>query len=262
MRLFTAQYRYSGPYRLDITVKGNDPIGKFFAPTWDMVMEHKKTKNDQAYIDKYHALMLNSYANHRDIWDDVLSRETVVIVCFCNPNAFCHRHLLRHYLVKLGAQYMGEIKDLSKNPDDLKSCNKTINLFRNEYSWLSNFSPVEVTIEGITYKSVEHFFQARKFSPDHWERIAKCDKPKQEGKKADLPKNWDDIKVDVMRTGLMHKFSIPYYRDKLKNTGTALLTEGNWWHDNFWGNCSCTRCKDIEGANTLGKLLMDIRSKL
>jgi len=43
MQLWTAQYRYPGPHRLDITVKGRDPIGKMFAPTWDMVKQYKAT---------------------------------------------------------------------------------------------------------------------------------------------------------------------------------------------------------------------------
>ena len=35
----TAHYRYSGPDRLDITVKGRSEDGKIFAPTWKMVMD-------------------------------------------------------------------------------------------------------------------------------------------------------------------------------------------------------------------------------
>lgn len=46
----TAQYRYSGNDRLDITVKGNDPIGKIFAPTWEMVRLYKEYKNEINYI--------------------------------------------------------------------------------------------------------------------------------------------------------------------------------------------------------------------
>ena len=40
--LYTAQYRYPGMDRLDITVKGQDRFGKFFAPTWNMVSGFKK----------------------------------------------------------------------------------------------------------------------------------------------------------------------------------------------------------------------------
>jgi len=34
------------------------------------------------------------------------------------------------------------------------------------------------------------------------------------------------------------------------------------WHDNYWGNCYCFKCKDIKGVNKLGEPLMDIRSRL
>jgi hypothetical protein len=40
--LYTARYRYSGNDRLDITVKGKDPIGRIFAPSRKMVMGSKE----------------------------------------------------------------------------------------------------------------------------------------------------------------------------------------------------------------------------
>ena len=49
---------------------------------------------------------------------------------------------------------------------------------------------------------------------------------------------------------------------RLLSTSNATLVEGNWWHDNFWGDCYCPKCKGIPGANTLGRLLMELRSKL
>ena len=39
------------------------------------------------------------------------------------------------------------------------------------------------------------------------------------------------------------------------------VVHGNWWHDNYWGNCNCDRCKDIKGQNKLGKMLMDLREE-
>jgi hypothetical protein len=44
LKLYTAKYRCSGSDRLDIIVKGKDPTGKFFAPTWKMVMGSKEGK--------------------------------------------------------------------------------------------------------------------------------------------------------------------------------------------------------------------------
>jgi len=42
----------------------------------------------------------------------------------------------------------------------------------------------------------------------------------------------------------------------------AELIEGNAWHDNFWGDCFCEKCRDIEGLNVLGNILMRIREEL
>ena len=65
-----------------------------------------------------------------------------------------------------------------------------------------------------------------------------------------------------MYQGLKLKFSDPILKEKLLATGNEKLEEGNWWHDNFWGNCYCPKCKNIEGVNKLGKLLMLLRKEL
>jgi predicted NAD-dependent protein-ADP-ribosyltransferase YbiA (DUF1768 family) len=49
--------------------------------------------------------------------------------------------------------------------------------------------------------------------------------------------------------------------DWLLGTGQLLIVEGNWWHDNFWGDCQCPKCYKI-GANNLGKILMEVRHGL
>ena len=54
----------------------------------------------------------------------------------------------------------------------------------------------------------------------------------------------------------------PDLGDKLRLTGKVLLEEGNRWHDNFWGNCRCQECDDVEGRNILGKLLMKVRDEM
>lgn len=109
MKLYTAQYRYSGEDRLDITIKGKDPIGRFFAPTWKMVMASKEKKLSwDEYKSMYRALMQKSYLDNRNIWEEILRRDEVTIVCFCRAGDNCHRFLLADYFSKLGADYMGE----------------------------------------------------------------------------------------------------------------------------------------------------------
>ena len=258
LKFWTAQYRYPGPNRLDITVKGNDPFGKLFAPTWDMLNAYKnnpnKTQAEQIYIRQYHQIILNNFY----YLEKLLSQNELVLICFCAYGKFCHRHLLTHYLIHLGAQYMGEITDFS--PWEQKITN-----FDGEYRWLSNFYPSPFYYQGILYPTNEHFFQAWKFPSSEHARIAALPTPgqsKREGRKAQLCWNWDSIKNEVMLTGLKEKFKIPELREKLINTGTIQLIEGNTWHDNYWGNCTCPKCCHITGKNTLGSLLMQLRHQI
>ena len=110
LEIFTAQYRYSGGDRLDITVKGKDPLGKVFAPSWDMVMKLKGgVITQKEYEDLYYQKMFYSYKKHRAEWEIVLDMPRVTLVCFCKSKYFCHRALLAKYLEKLGGNYVGEI---------------------------------------------------------------------------------------------------------------------------------------------------------
>jgi len=107
MKVYTSQYNYNGNNRLDITVKtGSDLL----APTWNMVMGYKSGKITQdEYIDLYYSKMRLSYINNQNFWIRLLKRDEVILVCFCKAGDFCHRILLADILVKLGAEYLGEI---------------------------------------------------------------------------------------------------------------------------------------------------------
>ena len=113
LHVYTSTYRYPmGADRLDITVKGQDPIGKHFAPTWELVRRFKDKQHpldEESYTREYRKLMRRSYVEHRHIWDELLARDRVVLVCFCRPGAFCHRLLLAGFLEQCGAKYEGEI---------------------------------------------------------------------------------------------------------------------------------------------------------
>lgn len=117
MDLYTTQLYKDGYYSgtddsdvLDITVKGKHRIGQHFAPTWKIVMGHKKDIiSDAEYTEEYHDLMIASYYAHNWAWQWVLSQPRVVLACFCPAGVFCHRNVLVEYLVKLGANYRGEL---------------------------------------------------------------------------------------------------------------------------------------------------------
>lgn len=109
-RVWTAQYRYQGPDRLDITVKGKDTIGSAFAPTWDMVMKFKRGEmSESEYGRRYIDLLRKSYQTRPDAWQNLLSRPEVTLVCFCKAGDFCHRVLLAQLMrAHFGFDYKGE----------------------------------------------------------------------------------------------------------------------------------------------------------
>ena len=138
-----------------------------------------------------------------------------------------------------------------------------IKQFIGPYRFLSNFYKCVIDYEGLIYPSVEHAYQAVKTLDLITERIRIRDaetpgQAKRRGRTVKLRQEWDDIKVDVMRTLLRLKFSHPNLRQKLLDTGYAYLQEGNYWHDTFWG----VDLRTGQGQNMLGKLLMELRSEL
>lgn len=141
-----------------------------------------------------------------------------------------------------------------------------INSFENENEFLSNFYPSLFTDGTLVYPTVEHCFQASKTSVLIDSAIIAAapspGKAKRLGRKCSLRPDWEEIKDEVMYKALQKKFSIPELKEKLLNTGDEELEEGNWWHDNYWGNCHCIRCNNIQGKNTLGKMLMKLREEL
>jgi ribA/ribD-fused uncharacterized protein len=135
-----------------------------------------------------------------------------------------------------------------------------IDKFEDEFAFLSNFWPCLGT-------SVEHLYQAAK-TTDVFSQLAILlastpNEAKKLGRKVALRADWEQIKLAVMECLLRAKFKDPMLRAALLATGDAELIEGNWWHDNFWGSCSCrTRSCGNVGQNHLGRLLMKIKEEI
>ena len=107
MKVFTSQYRYSGPNRLDITVKGNP--NHILAPTWVMVRRYMaKEITDAEYTKEYYALLKSRWSGRKQEFYDI-TKNDVVLVCYCKAGAFCHRTLAKDILVNLGMEDGGEI---------------------------------------------------------------------------------------------------------------------------------------------------------
>ena len=138
--------------------------------------------------------------------------------------------------------------------------------FRDQYRFLSNFYPCVVEVNGIVYPTAEHAYQAAK-SPNHNDRLAisKLPKPgdaKRYGRVISIRSDWGQVKYATMLFILWQKFKNEPFKSLLVNTCPLQLIEGNTWHDNIWGDCSCPRCRNITGQDLLGKALMDIRDRL
>ena len=138
--------------------------------------------------------------------------------------------------------------------------------FDGKYAFLSNFYPSTFTHDGIEYPTVEHFFQAAKTldikEKKAFATAATPGQAKRMGRKVQLRSDWEKVKEYYMELGLRLKFENPSLRQKLLETGSNELIEGNSWHDNEWGSCDCSRCQNIAGKNKLGKLLMKLREEL
>jgi ribA/ribD-fused uncharacterized protein len=138
--------------------------------------------------------------------------------------------------------------------------------FQGGYRFLSNFWPVEAFGGSLT---VEHLYQAAKCAVDDEARyVIGAPTPgeaKRRGRRASVRPDWDVVKYVVMRSLVTAKFTGSYQLgQRLVATGDAQLVEGNAWHDNFWGRCTCDRCvrAEIIGQNRLGEILMEARAQL
>ncbi len=137
---------------------------------------------------------------------------------------------------------------------------ETINRFRGNYHFLSNFF---IEPDGTF---VERDFQAGKATNDRdLQYILAAPAPseaKKRGRAVQVRRDWDSVKVDLMLRLVRGKFADhPILRTELLATDDALLVEGNWWHDNFWGTCTCPKCGD-KGKNMLGIILHIVRYEI
>jgi ribA/ribD-fused uncharacterized protein len=149
-----------------------------------------------------------------------------------------------------------------------------IDSFRDEWFFLSNFSYHKFVYKGKLFKTSEHFFMACKtFDKEHQAQIIACEKPseakalckpKSHGGIITLREDWENVKYRLMDLAIYLKFTQnPTIAKELIDTGDAYLIEGNTWHDNVWGNCTCGRPQCYEdGLNALGIALMNLRDKL
>ena len=137
---------------------------------------------------------------------------------------------------------------------------KEIKSFRGEFFFLSNFYEAPVQYGGIVYQSNEAAFQAQKCANlTDRQKFAKLNptEARHLGRSVPLRKDWEQIKISVMREIVKAKFEQnPDLAKKLLSTKDAYLEEGNTWGDRTWGTVNGA------GANHLGRILMEVRKEI
>jgi N-glycosidase YbiA len=149
---------------------------------------------------------------------------------------------------------------------------------RTQFGFLSHFHPALIDLDGESWPTVEHYYQAQKSfalayraairaaaTPGLAKRLAA--NPGQEGPSGrrswfvaagENPRlDWGEVKLDIMRRADFAKFTQnPELGEKLLATGTAELIEDSP-HEPFWGIGPAGA-----GANWAGRILMEVRALL
>lgn len=135
--------------------------------------------------------------------------------------------------------------------------------YEGRWYMFSNFSSFAISWKGWLWLTTEHAYQAAKFNDQAIATQIRNARSAHDAKaiarqhNADVRKDWDDIRVDVMREILRIKIEQhPYVKRKLLETEAREIIE-NSPHDAFWG-----RGVDWKGTNWLGKLWMELRAEI
>ena len=142
---------------------------------------------------------------------------------------------------------------------------EVINFYRttDEYGCFSNFAPYPIDLQGKTWPTSEHYFQAQKFAGTDHEEAIRLQKSAMiaarmgRDRKKPLRKDWEAVKDDIMREAVRAKFQ--QHADLAKillGTGDALIVE-HTGNDSYWGDGG-----DGNGKNMLGIILMEVRQEL
>ncbi len=124
---------------------------------------------------------------------------------------------------------------------------------------LSNFYRSPFTLDGKSWQTVEHYFQAQKFTDlNYKEQIRSASSPTEakhlgQTRSIRIRDDWEDVKENMMYDALCAKFSQnSKLRELLMLTGEERLEEDSP-KDKYWGRL---------GKNRLGVLLMKLRRQL
>lgn len=150
--------------------------------------------------------------------------------------------------------------------------------FSGDLDFCSNFYPSPITVydevlnRRTNYPDAERIYQAAKFNNPKIRELILNSKSPGESKRiakfyqSEIISGWFDPdspshRRKVMRAVQKLKYEQnPHLKERLIRT-KGNLVEYNYWHDNFFGHCTCNKCKDLPKHNYLGKILMRIRDE-
>lgn len=148
---------------------------------------------------------------------------------------------------------------------ELATSGEVIGFYEREFYPLSNFSSFQVYWRGRRWPTAEQAYQAAHFfdtAPDLVEEIFNARSAHEAFKIAKAnadkaPKNWDEIKIELMEDICRHKLEQhEYVRAKLLQTLDIKLVEDSP-KDDFWG-----WGPNRDGKNELGKVWMKLRAEI
>ena len=131
--------------------------------------------------------------------------------------------------------------------------------------FLTNFYAATVKVNGIVWKTSEHFFQAQKFIGNQhlMNLVRKKDTPLQAFKltrdyPTDVNPNWANYKDSAMLIAVRAKFTQhKHLHSALMATNNNVLVE-HTTNDVYWGDGGGSG----QGYNVLGQILMQVRSEI
>jgi ribA/ribD-fused uncharacterized protein len=136
--------------------------------------------------------------------------------------------------------------------------------YEQEFYPFSNFSSFKLEWKGYDWMTSEHAYHSEKFinNPEIIEQLKQSRSAHDAmviayANKDRYREDWDEIKLDVMKSILIAKVEQhTYVKKKLIESGKKELIE-NSWRDDYWG-----WGENKDGSNHLGKIWMEIREEL
>jgi ribA/ribD-fused uncharacterized protein len=128
---------------------------------------------------------------------------------------------------------------------------------------LSTYSRHGFDLDGVHWRSVEHYFQAMKFEdPDEREKVQRAEHPgiaRRLGRRrlVKIRRDWSKVRRVIMTRATYTKCRThTEVAERLLDTGDRNIVETTLY-DYFWG-----LGRDQRGNNVYGAVLMDVRQKL